>query len=136
MNRLADWINDNPYLILLAFLFLFYSRCSSPQVADTVRIQERSESVTTNLDNAANDCLTENCKKAMEQAKELIKDSLDVMMDKDSDLQKKQKEIDSSSLYTAVGKWVIWGAITIFILLLLYIFRDTIFSLLKIAKPI
>ena len=136
MNRLADWINDNPYLILLAFLFLFYSRCSSPQVADTVRIQERSESVTTNLDNAANDCLTENCKKAMRQAKELIKDSLDVMIDKDSDLQKKQKEIDSSSLYTAVGKWVIWGAITIFILLLLYIFRDTIFSLLKIAKPI
>ena len=136
MNRLADWINDNPYLILLAFLFLFYSRCSSPQVADTVRIQERSEAVTTNLDNAANDCLTENCKKAMRQAKELIKDSLDVMMDKDSDLQKKQKEIDSSSLYTAVGKWVIWGAITIFILLLLYIFRDTIFSLLKIAKPI
>lgn len=136
MNRLADWINDNPYLILLAFLFLFYSRCSSPQVADTVRIQERSESVTTNLDNAANDCLTENCKKAMKQAKELIKDSLDVMMDKDSDLQKKQKEIDSSSLYTSIGRYVVWGAITIFILFLLYIFRDTIFSLLKIAKPL
>ena len=136
MNRLADWINDNPYLILLAFLFLFYSRCSSPQVADTVRIQERSESVTTNLDNAANDCLTENCKKAMRQAKELIKDSLDVMMDKDSDLQKKQKEIDSSSLYTSIGRYVVWGAITIFILFLLYIFRDTIFSLLKIAKPL
>ena len=136
MNRLADWINDNPYLILLAFLFLFYSRCSSPQVADTVRIQERSEAVTTNLDNAANDCLTENCKKAMRQAKELIKDSLDVMMDKDSDLQKKQKEIDSSSLYTSIGRYVVWGAITIFILFLLYIFRDTIFSLLKIAKPL
>lgn len=136
MNRLADWINDNPYLILLAFLFLFYSRCSSPQVADTVRIQERSESVTTNLDNAANDCLTENCKKAMRQAKELIKDSLDVMMDKDSDLQKKQKEIDSSSLYTAVGKWVIWGAVALLIGILLYIFREQIFTILKLAKPI
>ncbi|HRG49196.1 MAG TPA: hypothetical protein PLG41_23535 [Leptospiraceae bacterium] len=136
MNRLADWINDNPYLILLAFLFLFYSRCSSPQVADTVRIQERSEAVTTNLDNAANDCLTENCKKAMKQAKELIKDSLDVMMDKDSDLQKKQKEIDSSSLYTAVGKWVIWGAVVLLIGILLYIFREQIFTILKLAKPI
>lgn len=121
-------------LIILIFSLLY--NCQSAQVADTVRIQERSESVTTNLDNAANDCLTENCKKAMRQAKELIKDSLDVMMDKDSDLQKKQKEIDSSSLYTAVGKWVIWGAVALLIGILLYIFREQIFTILKLAKPI
>lgn len=121
-------------LIILIFSLLY--NCQSAQVADTVRIQERSESVTTNLDNAANDCLTENCKKAMKQAKELIKDSLDVMMDKDSDLQKKQKEIDSSSLYTAVGKWVIWGAVALLIGILLYIFREQIFTILKLAKPI
>ena len=121
-------------LIILIFSLLY--NCQSAQVADTVRIQERSESVTTNLDNAANDCLTETCKKAMKQAKELIKDSLDVMMDKDSDLQKKQKEIDSSSLYTAVGKWVIWGAVVLLIGILLYIFREQIFTILKLAKPI
>ena len=121
-------------LIILIFSLLY--NCQSPQVADTVRIQERSEVVTTNLDNAANECKSESCKKAMQEAKELIKDSLDIMINKDSDLQKKQKEIDSSSLYTTVGKWVIWGAVVALIAFLLYIFKDQILSLIKIVKPL
>ena len=121
-------------LIILIFSLLY--NCQSPQVADTVRIQERSEAVTTNLDNAANECKSEPCKKAMREAKELIKDSLDIMINKDSDLQKKQKEIDSSSLYTTVGKWVIWGAVVALIAFLLYIFKDQILSLIKIVKPL
>lgn len=121
-------------LIILIFSLLY--NCQSAQVADTVRIQERSEVVTTNLDNAANECKSESCKKAMQEAKELIKDSLDIMINKDSDLQKKQKEIDSSSLYTTVGKWVIWGAVVALIAFLLYIFKDQILSLIKIVKPL
>ena len=121
-------------LIILIFSLLY--NCQSAQVADTVRIQERSNTITTNLDNAANECLTEDCRKAMREAKLLIKDSLDIMINKDTTIRQKQKEIDSSSLYTSIGRYVVWGAITIFILFLLYIFRDTIFSLLKIAKPI
>lgn len=121
-------------LIILIFSLLY--NCQSAQVADTIRIQERSEVVTTNLDNAANECLSESCKKAMREAKELIKDSLDIMINKDSDLQKKQKEIDSSSLYTTVGKWVIWGAVITLIAFLLYIFKDQILSLIKIVKPL
>ena len=121
-------------LIILIFSLLY--NCQSAQVADTVRIQERSEAVTTNLDNAANECKSESCKKAMREAKELIKDSLDIMINKDSDLQKKQKEIDSSSLYTTVGKWVIWGAVVALIAFLLYIFKDQILSLIKIVKPL
>ena len=50
-------------LIILIFSILY--NCQSPQAADTVRIQERSEAVTTNLDNAANECKSESCKKAM-----------------------------------------------------------------------
>ena len=121
-------------LIILIFSLLY--NCQSPQVADTVRIQERSEAVTTNLDSAANECKSESSKKAMREAKELIKDSLDIMINKDSDLQKKQKEIDSSSLYTTVGKWVIWGAVVALIAFLLYIFKDQILSLIKIVKPL
>jgi len=92
--------------------------------------------VATNLDNAANDCLTENCKRAMRDAKELIKDSLDVMIDKDYAIQVKQKQIDSEAFYTKIGRFVVWGFIAITIGILLYIFRDQILTIIKIAKPI
>lgn len=122
--------------LILISLILILNCASSPQVADTVRIQERSESVTTNLDNASNECKTESCKKAMKDAKDLIKDSLDIMVNKDSEIKSKQKEIDNSSLYTSIGKYVVWGAVSLLILILLYVFRDQIFSLIKLAKPI
>lgn len=77
-------------LLTISFLLLAIN-CQSTQSATTARIQERSEYVTTNLDNAANDCLTENCKQAMKQAKALIKDSLDVIVDKDAEIATKQK---------------------------------------------
>lgn len=122
--------------LILISLILIVNCVSSPQTADTIRIQERTESVTTNLDNASNDCLTENCKKAMKEAKELIKDSLDVMINKDTEIKIKQKEIDNSSIYTSVGKNVIWGGILLLVAILLYVFRDQIFALIKLVRPI
>lgn len=122
-------------LILISLIFII-NCASSPQVGDTIRIQERTESVTMNLDNASNDCLTENCKKAMKEAKELIKDSLDVMINKDTEIKIKQKEIDNSSLYTSVGKNVIWGGILLLIAILLYVFRNQILTLIKLVRPI
>lgn len=122
-------------LLIILILSLLYN-CQSTPDATTARIQERSEYVTTNLDNAANDCLTENCKKAMRSAKELIKDSLDVMIDKDQAIQVKQKQIDNEAFYTKIGRFVVWGAVVILIGLFVYIFRDQILTLIKIAKPI
>lgn len=122
-------------LLIILSLSLLYN-CQSTPDATTARIQERSEYVATNLDNAANDCLTEKCKRAMRDAKELIKDSLDVMIDKDYAIQVKQKQIDSEAFYTKIGRFVVWGFIAITIGILLYIFRDQILTIIKIAKPI
>ena len=122
-------------LLIILSLSLLYN-CQSTPDATTARIQERSEYVTTNLDNAANDCLTENCKRAMKDAKELIKDSLDIMIDKDHAIQVKQKQIDSEAFYTKIGRFVVWSIVAIIAGILLYIFRDQILTIIKIAKPI
>ncbi len=117
-------------LIILTLSLLI--NCQSTPDATTARIQERSEHVTTNLDNAANDCLSENCKRAMRDAKDLIKDSLDVMINKDSEIATKQKRIESESFYSSIGRFVWWGLIAIIIGTLLYIFRNQIFAIIKI----
>ena len=121
--------------LLILSIFILYN-CQSTPDATTARIQERSEHVTTNLDNAANDCLTETCKRAMRDAKELIKDSLDVMIDKDHAIQVKQKQIDSEAFYTKIGRFVFWGAVFVIVSLFVYIFRDQLLAIIKIVKPI
>ena len=118
-------------LIILTLSLLI--NCQSTPDATTARIQERSEHVTTNLDNAANDCLSENCKRAMRDAKDLIKDSLDVMINKDHEIKTKQDRIESESFYSSIGRFVWWGLITIIIGILLYIFRNQILSIIKLA---
>ena len=122
--------------IFLILIISILVNCQTAQTADTARIQERSEYVTTNLDNAANDCLTENCKKAMRDAKELIKDSLDAMIDKDHAIQSKQKQIDSEAFYAKIGRFVFWGFIAIVVGILLYVFKDQILTIIKIVKPL
>ena len=122
--------------ILLILIISILVNCQTAQTADTARIQERSEAVTSNLDAAANDCLTDNCKKAMNEAKALIKDSLDVMINKDSEIATKQKQIDNEAFYTKIGRFVFWGAVLILVGLFVYIFRDQILTLIKIAKPL
>ena len=121
-------------LLILSIILLY--NCQSTPDATTARIQERSEHVTTGLDNAANDCLTENCKRAMRDAKELIKDSLDVMIDKDSEIATKQKQIDSEAFYTRIGRFVFWGAVLVIVGFVLYVFRDQLLAIIKIVKPI
>lgn len=121
-------------LLIISIILLI--NCQSTPDATTARIQERSEYVTTNLDNAANDCLTETCKKAMRDAKELIKDSLDIMIDKDSEIQSKQKQIDNEAFYTKIGRFVFWGAVFVIVGFVLYVFRDQLLTLIKIVKPI
>ena len=118
--------------LLILIISLLYN-CQSTPDATTARIQERSEHVTTNLDSAANDCLSENCKRAMRDAKELIKDSLDVMINKDHEIKTKQDRIESESFYSSIGRFVWWGLIAIVIVTLLYIFRNQILTILKLV---
>ena len=117
-------------LLTTIILSIFLSiGCQSTQKADTARIEERSDYVTTNLDNAANDCLTDSCKSAMRQAKELIKDSLDL-------LGKKDKKIETESFYSRIGRFVFWGVIAVIFGILIYIFRDQLFTLIKLIRPL
>ena len=118
-------------LLILSIILLY--NCKSTPDATTVRIQERSEYVATGLDNAANDCLSENCKRAMREAKDLIKDSLDVMINKDHEIKTKQERIESESFYSSIGRFVWWGLIAIVIVTLLYIFRNQILTILKLV---
>ena len=118
--------------LLILIISLLYN-CQSTPDATTARIQERSEHVTTNLDNAANDCLSENCKRAMRDAKDLIKDSLDIMINKDSEIATKQKRIESESFYSSIGRFVWWGLISLLICILLYIFRNQILTIIKLV---
>jgi hypothetical protein len=129
--RFLDWINENPWLIVIAIILTFCLRCSSGPEASTIRLQERSVSVINDLDLATNECLTQECKERMTRAKELIKDSLDIAIEKDSIIQQKQKQIDSQSLYTSIGRGVVWGAISLLIIGLLFIFRNQILTILK-----
>ena len=123
-------------LTTIIFSTFLLMNCNSTQKADTARIDERADYVTTNLDNAANDCLTDSCKSAMKQAKELIKDSLDLLENKDKEISKKEKQIESESFYSKIGRFVFWGIIAVIFGILIYIFREQILILIKLIRPI
>ena len=130
--KIFDWINENPWLILIAIILTFCLRCSATPEASTIRLQERSVSVMGDLDKASNDCKTDECKESLKRAKELIKDSLEIAIDKDSQIQDKQKQIDNQSFYTTIGRGVVWGVISLLIIGLLFIFRNQILTALKL----
>lgn len=69
----------------------------------------------------------------MRDAKELIKDSLSIMIDKDSEIATKQKRIESESFYSSIGRGVWWGLISIVVLALLYVFRNQILTIIKLV---
>ena len=58
MSKLFDWLNDNPWLIVIGIILVLCLRCSSTDRADTIRLQERSETALEQLDRAEKDCQT------------------------------------------------------------------------------
>lgn len=134
--RFFDFVNDNPWLLLLACILALCLRCSSTDRADTVRLQERSETTLEQLDKAESQCLTDDCKTAIKQARELIKDSLDTLSGKDSEIDQVRDEIKENELYTDIGRFFVWGAIIVIIGTLAWVFRDNILALIKVVKPL
>ena len=131
-----DWLNDNPWLILIAIILVLCLRCSSTDRADTIRLQERSETTLEQLDKAEKDCLTSDCKQAIKQAKELIKDSRTALSDKDSEIAEVKEEIQENEIYTDIGKFIVWGFIAVILGVILWTFRAQIFNLIKLARPV
>lgn len=133
---LFDWLNDNPWLILLAIILTACLRCSSTDKADTVRLHERSEATIEQLDRVVKDCFTTECVTAIKQARELIKDSQNALSDKDANLSEVQDQIKENELYTDIGRFFVWGAIAAIIATLAWVFRDNILALIKVVKPL
>ena len=127
-----NFICDNIALGVLIFICLSFVKCSTTPEASTIRIQERSQPVLSDLDLVANDCKSVECKDAIGRAKELIKDSLDVMIEKDHTIQVKDKQIASESFYASVGRALVWGIGCILLIGLLYLFRNQIMNAIKI----
>ena len=134
--RLFDWLNDNPWLILIAIILAACLRCSSTDRADTIRLQERSETTLEQLDKAEKDCQTNDCKQAIKQAKELIKDSRNALSDKDSEIAEVKEEIQENEIYTDIGRFIVWGFITVILGVILWTFRAQIFNLIKLVRPV
>ena len=133
--KLFDWLNDNPWLILIAIILAACLRCSSTDRADTIRLQERSETTLEQLDKAEKDCQTNDCKQAIKQAKELIKDSRNALSDKDSEIAEVKEEIQENEIYTDIGKFIVWGFIAVILGVILWTFRAQIFNLIKLVRP-
>lgn len=134
--KLFDWLNDNPWLILIAIILAACLRCSSTDRADTIRLQERSETTLEQLDSVIEDCSTTECKQAIKQAKELIKDSRTALSDKDSEITEVKEEIQENEIYTDIGRFIVWGFIAVTLCLALWIFKKQIFDLIKLVRPI
>ena len=134
--KLFDWLNDNPWLILIAIILAACLRCSSTDRADTIRLQERSETTLEQLDKAEKDCQTNDCKQAIKQAKELIKDSRNALSDKDSEIAEVKEEIQENEIYTDIGKFIVWGFIAVILGVILWTFRAQIFNLIKLVRPV
>lgn len=137
MNKLFDFIYIHFWDILLScFLFVLFissTNCKSVPQADTIRIQERSENVIEDLDKVYSECVTDECRSTMKEAKELIKDSLDLLTEKDSEIKDKQEKIESESFYATIGKFLIWGVIAVIFIFFIWMFRGQILSILKIV---
>lgn len=136
MSKLFDWLNDNPWLIVIGIILVLCLRCSSTDRADTIRLQERSETTLEQLDKAEKDCQTNDCKKAIKQAKELIKDSRNALSDKDSEIAEVKEEIQENEIYTDIGKFIVWGFIAVILGVILWTFRAQIFNLIKLVRPV
>ena len=135
MSKLFDWLNDNPWLIVIGIILVLCLRCSSTDRADTIRLQERSETTLEQLGEAEKDCQTNDCKQAIKQAKELIKDSRNALSDKDSEIAEVKEEIQENEIYTDIGKFIVWGFIAVILGVILWTFRAQIFNLIKLVRP-
>lgn len=135
-DSIMNAITDNIVLFLILFvIFSWLLKCSSTTKADTVRLQERSEATIEQLDKAIEECGTDDCRTAMKRAKELIKDSMDTLTDKDADIADIQEQIKEDEIYADIGQFVVWGVIALFVGLVLWTFRNQIIALIKLVKP-
>ena len=160
LSNFLDWINENPYIIIIAIITVLSLRCSTPQ--STIELEKKAEKTEKSIETGKTGCLTSDCKEAMARSKEYIKDSLDVIRNRDNEVNDLQSTIDDLSAkhkrelakkdfeiqekdktivdllkelepWRSIKKWFWIIVITSIVGTLLYIFRGVIGTALKVA---
>jgi len=94
-----DFWNDNPYLLLLAVICALCLRCSStPQT--TIDIQNKATQTEKAIETGKEGCKSLECQDAMRKSKDYIRDSLDTIKSKDSNISDLENTlVDTSKKY-------------------------------------
>jgi|GEM_PF-5863991 len=158
ITTFLDWINENPYLILLAIILFLSLRCSTPQT--TIDIQEKATQTEKAIETGKEGCKSLECKDAMRKSKDYIRDSLDTIKSKDSNISDLENTLaDTSKKYDkqiaslnetliekdliikdllnelipwrAIKKWFWITLITLVVGSILYVFRGAIMTGIK-----
>lgn len=158
ITTFLDWLNENPYLILLAIILFLSLKCSTPQT--TIDIQEKATQTEKAIETGKEGCKSLECKDAMRKSKDYIRDSLDTIKSKDSNISDLENTLaDTSKKYDkqiaslnetliekdliikdllnelipwrAIKKWFWITLITLVVGSILYVFRGAIMTGIK-----
>lgn len=158
ISTFFDFWNDNPYLLLLAIILFLSLRCSTPQT--TIDIQEKATQTEKAIETGKEGCKSLECKDAMRKSKDYIRDSLDTIKSKDSNISDLENTLaDTSKKYDkqiaslnetliekdliikdllnelipwrAIKKWFWITLITLVVGSILYVFRGAIMTGIK-----
>lgn len=163
IETFLDWLNENPYLILLALILFLSLKCSTPQT--TIDIQEKASQTEKAIETGKDGCKSLECQDAMRKSKDYIRDSLDTIKSRDSqisnlentlvDISKKydkqitslnetlsEKDLIIKDLlnelipWRAIKKWFWITFITLVVGSILYLFRGVIMTGIKTVLKI
>lgn len=97
--KLFDWINENPWLILIAVILTLCLRCSTtPQT--TIDIQNKAVEAEKAIDTGKNGCKSLQCQDAMQRSKDYIRDSMDTIKSRDTQINDLQETLaDTTTRY-------------------------------------
>ena len=144
--KFFDWLNQNPYWMLIISILIICLRCSTPQQT-TIDLQNQAQKTEAAIEQGVTGCKSLECQDAMRRSKDYIKDSLETIKNRDSqiadlqnDNQKSKAEI--KELEKEVAPWrkikrtFYFTIIALVIGAIIYFFKDTIFTLIKTALKI
>jgi len=98
IETFLDWLNENPYLILLAIILFLSLKCSTPQT--TIDIQDKATQTEKAIETGKDGCKSLECQDAMRKSKDYIRDSLDTIKSKDSNISDLENTLaDTSKKY-------------------------------------
>lgn len=158
ISTFFDFWNDNPYLLLLAIILFLSLKCSTPQT--TIDIQEKATQTEKAIETGKEGCKSLECKDAMRKSKDYIRDSLDTIKSRDSQISDLENTLaDTSKKYDkqiaslnetliekdliikdllnelipwrAIKKWFWITLITLVVGSILYVFRGAIMTGIK-----